>query len=128
MDPVRFRVQQLVGFVSAVDVRRLEPCLSQNTGREVAPLSHLTAGGDVPVTGKFAQAGPQVIHRDVHGSRDVPTLKSLRRPRVQQQGTFAIRRRQDRLQIDLGMVAPPQSARHEPRHVDRVLAEPYCGA
>ena len=82
------RMKEPVRLVPAADVRRREARLPQNAGRQVAPLPDLTVGGDLPVTGKFAQAGPQVIHRDVHGSGDVARGELLRRAHVQQERTL----------------------------------------
>ena len=49
----RLRLKELVGLVSAADVRGREALLPQESGRQVTSLSHLTVDGNLPVAGNL---------------------------------------------------------------------------
>src|ERR1700732_130163 len=99
-------MKEPVRLIPTTNVLRRKTGLQQNTGRQVATLPHLTVGGELSVTGECAQVGPQVIHRNVHGSGNVAGSKFQRRANVQQERLLGSRSRQYFLDIDLGMISP----------------------
>src|ERR1019366_5398548 len=95
------RLKEFEGLIAAADVCRRKSRLKQNAGRQVASLPHLTVGGNLSITGDFFQPSTKIIHRNVHGSRDVAGSKFLRSANVQHKHLLDGRSRQYRLDIDL---------------------------
>ena len=77
------RLKELIRLVPSAYVHRRKTGLHHNTGRQVSPLSHLTISDNLLVTGQFLQAGPQIIHVNIHGFGNVAASKFLRRANVQ---------------------------------------------
>lgn len=78
-------MKHLVHLVLAVHVYGIESSLKQNACRKVASLSHLTMRGNPSVTAEFTKARSQVIHRDVHRSRNVTAREFLLSSNIQQE-------------------------------------------
>src|SRR5436190_9797728 len=91
---LRLQGVEPIRLISATEVPRVQTGLTQNPRRQVAALTDLAKGGNLPVRRQLLPTRAQLVNRNVHGVRNGSLAVFLRGSHVEQKRPLGCRQRE----------------------------------